>query len=87
MDVLASQANIACYKTVMMAADRYQRYFPMLMTVAGTVKAARVVVFGVGVAGLKAIATAKRRGAVIEASDVEIFRKKEKKVVEAKQCA
>ena len=70
MDVLSSQANIAGYKAVIMAADRYQKFFPMLMTAAGTVKAARVVILGVGVAGLQAIATAKRLGAVIEASDV-----------------
>ncbi|MDB5940490.1 MAG: pntA [Ramlibacter sp.] len=70
MDVLSSQANIAGYKAIMIAADRYQRFFPMLMTAAGTVKAARVVILGVGVAGLQAIATAKRLGAVIEASDV-----------------
>ena len=70
MDVLSSQANIAGYKAVMMAADKYQRFFPMLMTAAGTVKAARVVILGVGVAGLQAIATAKRLGAGIEASDV-----------------
>ncbi len=70
MDVLSSQANIAGYKAVMMAADKYQRFFPMLMTAAVTVKAARVVILGVGVAGLQAIATAKRLGAVIEASDV-----------------
>ncbi|MFV0679929.1 NAD(P) transhydrogenase subunit alpha [Ottowia sp.] len=70
MDVLSSQANLAGYKAVIMAADRYQKFFPMLMTAAGTVKAARVVILGVGVAGLQAIATAKRLGAVIEASDV-----------------
>jgi NAD(P) transhydrogenase subunit alpha len=70
MDVLSSQANLAGYKAVVMAADKYQRIFPMLMTAAGTVKAARVVILGVGVAGLQAIATAKRLGAVIEASDV-----------------
>lgn len=70
MDVLSSQANIAGYKAVMIAAHHYQRFFPMLMTAAGTVKAARVVILGVGVAGLQAIATAKRLGAVIEASDV-----------------
>jgi H+-translocating NAD(P) transhydrogenase subunit alpha len=70
MDVLSSQANIAGYKAVMMAADKYQRFFPMLMTAAGTVKAAKVVILGVGVAGLQAIATAKRLGATIEASDV-----------------
>jgi NAD(P) transhydrogenase subunit alpha len=70
MDVLSSQANLAGYKAVMIGADKYQRIFPMLMTAAGTVKAARVVILGVGVAGLQAIATAKRLGAVIEASDV-----------------
>lgn len=70
LDVLSSQANIAGYKAVMLAADAYQRFMPMLMTAAGTVKAARVLIMGVGVAGLQAIATAKRLGAVIEASDV-----------------
>jgi H+-translocating NAD(P) transhydrogenase subunit alpha len=70
MDVLSSQANIAGYKAVMAAANAYPKFFPMLMTAAGTVKAARVVILGVGVAGLQAIATAKRLGAVIEASDV-----------------
>jgi len=70
MDVLSSQANIAGYKAVLMAADAYPRLFPMMMTAAGTIKAARVVILGVGVAGLQAIATAKRLGAVIEASDV-----------------
>ena len=70
MDVLSSQANIAGYKSVILAANHYPKFFPMLMTAAGTVKAARVVILGVGVAGLQAIATAKRLGAVIEASDV-----------------
>jgi len=70
MDVLSSQANIAGYKAVLMAANTYGRFMPMLMTAAGTVKAARVLIMGVGVAGLQAIATAKRLGAVIEASDV-----------------
>ena len=70
MDVLSSQANIAGYKAVVLAAAEIGRFFPMLMTAAGTVKAARVLVLGVGVAGLQAIATAKRLGAVIEASDV-----------------
>lgn len=70
MDVLSSQANIGGYKAVMLAANTYQRLMPMLMTAAGTVKAARVVVMGVGVAGLQAIATAKRLGAVVEATDV-----------------
>ncbi|MDR2243973.1 MAG: Re/Si-specific NAD(P)(+) transhydrogenase subunit alpha [Burkholderiales bacterium] len=70
MDVLSSQANIAGYKAVILAAHEYGRFMPMLMTAAGTVKAARVLVLGVGVAGLQAIATAKRLGAVVEASDV-----------------
>ena len=68
--MLSSQANIAGYKAVMLAAHHYPRFLPMLMTAAGTVKAARVVILGAGVAGLQAIATAKRLGAVIEASDV-----------------
>lgn len=70
LDVLSSQANIAGYKAVILAANVYQRFMPMLMTAAGTVKAARVLILGAGVAGLQAIATAKRLGAVIEASDV-----------------
>jgi NAD(P) transhydrogenase subunit alpha len=70
LDVLSSQANIAGYKAVILAVHHYQRLFPMLMTAAGTIKAARVVILGVGVAGLQAIATAKRLGAVVEASDV-----------------
>ncbi|MFX1734879.1 Re/Si-specific NAD(P)(+) transhydrogenase subunit alpha [Paraburkholderia sp. A1RI_3L] len=70
LDVLSSQANIAGYKAVLVAAHFYPRFMPMLMTAAGTVKAARVLVLGAGVAGLQAIATARRLGAVIEASDV-----------------
>ena len=70
LDVLSSQANLAGYKAVMLAANQYDRLFPMMMTAAGTLKAARVVVLGAGVAGLQAIATAKRLGAVVEASDV-----------------
>jgi len=70
MDVLSSQANIAGYKAVLLATNVYQRLMPMMMTAAGTIKAARVVILGAGVAGLQAIATAKRLGAVIEASDV-----------------
>ena len=70
MDVLSSQANVAGYKAVLMAANAYGKMMPMLMTAAGTVKAARVVIMGVGVAGLQAIATAKRLGAVVEATDV-----------------
>ena len=69
-DILSSQANVAGYKAVMLAANEYQRMFPMLMTAAGTIKPARVVILGVGVAGLQAIATAKRLGAIVEASDM-----------------
>jgi len=70
LDVLSSQAGVAGYKAVLLAAHHYPRFMPMLMTAAGTVKAARVLVLGAGVAGLGAIATAKRLGAVAEASDV-----------------
>jgi NAD(P) transhydrogenase subunit alpha len=70
LDVLSSQANLAGYKAVMLGAHYYGRMFPMMMTAAGTIKAARVVILGTGVAGLQAIATAKRLGAVVEASDV-----------------
>jgi NAD(P) transhydrogenase subunit alpha len=70
LDVLSSQANIAGYKAVLLGAHHYPRFMPMLMTAAGTVKAARVLILGAGVAGLQAIATAKRLGAVVEASDV-----------------
>src|SRR5437879_6949435 len=70
MDVLSSQANLAGYKAVLEAAAEFGRALPMMMTAAGTVKAARVLVLGAGVAGLQAIATAKRLGAVMEASDV-----------------
>ena len=70
MDVLSSQANIAGYKAAIIAADEYGRFMPLLMTAAGTVKAARVLVLGAGVAGLQAIATARRLGAVVEAFDV-----------------
>jgi NAD(P) transhydrogenase subunit alpha len=70
LDVLSSQANLAGYKAVLLATQYYGRIFPMMMTAAGTLKAARVVVLGAGVAGLQAIATARRLGAVVEASDV-----------------
>ena len=70
MDVLSSQNNIAGYRAVLLATQFYPRFMPMLMTAAGTVKAAKVLVLGAGVAGLQAIATAKRLGAVVEASDV-----------------
>jgi NAD(P) transhydrogenase subunit alpha len=70
LDVLSSQANIAGYKAVLVAANEYQRFMPMLMTAAGTVKAARILILGAGVAGLQAIATARRLGAVVSAYDV-----------------
>jgi len=70
MDVLSSQSNLAGYKAVISAADQYGRAFPMMMTAAGTVSAAKVFVMGVGVAGLQAIATAKRLGAQVSATDV-----------------
>jgi NAD(P) transhydrogenase subunit alpha len=70
MDALSSQANLAGYKAVLIAAERLPRFFPMLMTAAGTITPARVLVFGAGVAGLQAIGTAKRLGAVVEATDV-----------------
>ncbi len=69
MDTLSSMANIAGYKAVLIAADAVPRYFPMLMTAAGTVLPAKVFVIGAGVAGLQAIATAKRLGAAVEATD------------------
>ena len=84
MDVLSSQANIAGYKAVIMAANVYQRFFPMLMTAAGTVKAARVLILGAGVAGLQAIATAKRLGAVVEAFDVRPVAKEQVESLGAK---
>ncbi|HEX8622697.1 MAG TPA: Re/Si-specific NAD(P)(+) transhydrogenase subunit alpha [Allosphingosinicella sp.] len=70
MDVLSSQANLAGYKAVLDAAAEYGRAFPMMMTAAGTIPAARVFVMGVGVAGLQAIATARRLGAMVSATDV-----------------
>src|SRR5579859_4475661 len=70
MDALSSQAGVAGYKAVLVAADRLGKFFPMLMTAAGTIAPARVLVLGAGVAGLQAIATARRLGAVVEAFDV-----------------
>ena len=69
MDVLSSQANIAGYKAVLLAATQYSRYFPMFMTAAGSIPPAKVLILGAGVAGLQAIATAKRLGAVVEVFD------------------
>ncbi len=69
MDVLSSQANIAGYKAVLLAANLYPRYFPMFMTAAGSIAPAKLMILGAGVAGLQAIATAKRLGAVVEVFD------------------
>ena len=69
MDVLSSQANIAGYKAVLLAANRFPKYFPMFMTAAGSIPPAKILILGAGVAGLQAIATAKRLGAVVEVFD------------------
>jgi NAD(P) transhydrogenase subunit alpha len=69
MDVLSSQANIAGYRAVLLAATMFPKYFPMFMTAAGSIPPAKMVIIGAGVAGLQAIATAKRLGAVVEVSD------------------
>ena len=77
MDVLSSQANLAGYKAVLDAAAEFGRAFPMMMTAAGTIKAARVLVMGAGVAGLQAIATARRLGAIVSATDVRTAAKEQ----------
>lgn len=77
MDILSSQSNLAGYKAVLDAAAEYGRVFPMMMTAAGTVSAARVFVMGVGVAGLQAIATARRLGAQVSATDVRAATKEQ----------
>lgn len=77
MDVLSSQSNLAGYRTVIIAANAFGRAFPMMMTAAGTVAPARVLVMGAGVAGLQAIATAKRLGAVVSATDVRMAAKEQ----------
>ncbi len=77
MDVLSSQANLAGYKAVIDAADEFGRAFPLMMTAAGTIKAARVLVMGAGVAGLQAIATARRLGAIVSATDVRAVAKEQ----------
>ena len=79
MDVLSSQSNLAGYKAVIDAAGLFGRAFPMMMTAAGTIAAARVLVMGVGVAGLQAIATAKRLGAIVSATDVRLATKEQVK--------
>jgi NAD(P) transhydrogenase subunit alpha len=77
MDALSSQANLAGYKAVLDAAGEFGRAFPMMMTAAGTIKAARVLVMGAGVAGLQAIATARRLGAIVSATDVRAAAKEQ----------
>lgn len=84
MDILSSMSTIAGYKAVLLAADSINKFFPMLMTAAGTVAPARVMVLGAGVAGLMACATAKRLGAVVEATDVRPEVKEQVKSVGAK---
>ena len=87
MDVLSSQANLAGYQAVLDAANVYDRAFPMMMTAAGTVPAARVFVMGAGVAGLQAIATARRLGAVVTATDVRPAAKEQVESLGAKFIA
>lgn len=87
MDVLSSQANLAGYQAVIDAADNYDRALPMMMTAAGTVPAARVFVMGAGVAGLQAIATARRLGAVVTATDVRPAAKEQVESLGAKFVA
>ena len=77
MDALSSQANLAGYKAALEAADEFGRAFPMMMTAAGTIKAARVLVMGAGVAGLQAIATSRRLGAIVSATDVRAAAKEQ----------
>jgi NAD(P) transhydrogenase subunit alpha len=84
MDALSSQASIAGYKAVLLAAAQLGKYFPLLMTAAGTIQPARVVVLGAGVAGLQAIATAKRLGAIVEVSDIRAAAKEEAQSLGAK---
>ena len=87
MDVLSSQANLAGYRAVVEAAEAFGRVFPMMMTAAGTVPAAKVFVMGVGVAGLQAIATARRLGAVVTATDVRPATKEQVESLGAKFLA
>ncbi len=87
MDVLSSQANLAGYRAVIDAAEQYGRAFPMMMTPAGTVPAAKVFIMGVGVAGLQAIATARRLGAIVTATDVRPATKEQVESLGAKFVA
>ena len=87
MDVLSSQANLAGYRSIIDAAEQYGRAFPMMMTAAGTVPAAKVFIMGVGVAGLQAIATARRLGAIVSATDVRPATKEQVESLGAKFVA
>lgn len=84
MDVLSSQNNLAGYKSVILGANELTRIFPLMMTAAGTITPSRVLIFGVGVAGLQAIATAKRLGAVVEATDIRMETKEQTESLGAK---
>ena len=84
MDVLSSQGNLAGYKAVILGAEHMTRIFPLMMTAAGTITPSKVLIFGVGVAGLQAIATAKRLGAVVEATDVRAETKEQAESLGAK---
>ncbi len=84
MDVLSSQSNLAGYKAVLLGSDYMTRAFPLMMTAAGTIPPSRVLIYGVGVAGLQAIATAKRLGAVVEATDVRMETKEQAESLGAK---
>src|SRR6185369_3862998 len=84
MDALTSQASVAGYRAVLVAADHFDRFFPMLITAAGTSKPAAVLVLGIGVAGLQAIGTARRLGAVVSAYDVRPTTREEAKSLGAK---
>lgn len=84
MDVLSSQSNLAGYKAVIVGANEMTRIFPLMMTAAGTITPSRVLIFGVGVAGLQAIATAKRLGAIVEATDIRLETKEQAESLGAK---
>ena len=84
MDILSSQANLSGYKSVLIAANKYSKIFPMLMTSAGSLKPARLLVMGIGVAGLQAIATAKRLGCIVEATDLRPETKEQSESLGAK---
>ena len=84
MDVLSSQSNLAGYKAVIKGAYEMTKIFPLMMTAAGTITPSRVLIYGVGVAGLQAIATAKRLGAIVEATDIRMETKEQAESLGAK---